>query len=196
MTQPTDENSWGLFLESWELFADSIYAGTLAGGLLGFLGVYIVIRRMVFLSAALSQTSSLGVALAYYAQLQFKMSKSLASPFMGATLTSLAVVVAFMVNQRRERIQQESLLGLFFLLGASGTLLVGTRIVQEIQDIQTLLFGTAVAVLREDLVSLGVLTVIVGGVHLWWRRGFTAVAMDSGDARVRKLPVGLLEILL
>ena len=61
------ETSLQGFLDGWELFADATLTGTIAGAILGFLGVYVVLRRMVFLTAALSQVAGLGVVLAFYA---------------------------------------------------------------------------------------------------------------------------------
>ena len=58
-----------LFWESWDYFREATVAGTIGGLMLGFLGGYIVLRKMVFLSAALSQASGLGVAYAFYLQI-------------------------------------------------------------------------------------------------------------------------------
>ena len=43
------------------IWRDPLVASVLAGALLGFLGVYVVLRRVVFVSAALTQLSTLGV---------------------------------------------------------------------------------------------------------------------------------------
>ena len=50
------------FLDGWDVFRDPVLASFVAGATLGLLGVYIVLRRMVFVSAALSQAAGLGVA--------------------------------------------------------------------------------------------------------------------------------------
>lgn len=184
------------FLDAWPLFGDSVVAGTIAGAVLGFLGVYIVLRRMVFLSAALSQTAGLGVTLAFWVQIHLGVSAAIASPSVGATLLGFVVITLLLTDRTPESDRRDAYLGLAFLLGSSGTLIVGTQIVQEIQDIETLLFGTAVAVLPEDFTQLLVVCGVITALHLWWRRGFVAVAMDRTDAKVRGLPVGILEVAL
>ncbi len=181
-----------LFFESWELFGDSVYAGVIAGALLGFLGVYIVVRRMVFLSAALSQTAGFGVTLAFLAQASLGASVLL-SPTLGATAASLVAVFILMNDRVAQTGQRDAILGLTFLVGSAGTLAVGTRIVQEIQDVQSLLFGTAVAVVPADLAELAMVGLLLGVVHLIWQRGFTTVALDREDAMVRGLPVRAIE---
>jgi zinc transport system permease protein len=184
------------FIDAWPLFRESVLSGTIAGAVLGLLGVYIVLRRMVFLSAALSQTAGLGVTLAFWAQIHLGIGATLASPSIGATLLALLVIALLLTDRTPESDRRDAYLGLAFLLGSSGTLIVGTQIVQEIQDIETLLFGTAVAVLPEDFTQLVVVSVVLAVLHLWWRRGFVAVAMDRTDAMVRGLPVRVLEIAL
>jgi zinc transport system permease protein len=180
------------FFEAWELFADAVWAGVLAGGLLGALGVYVVLRRMVFLSAALSQAAGLGVTLAFYAQIHLGVGAALASPSLGALLATL-FAVGVLARRAEGGAGREGALGAVFLVGSAGTLLVGTRIVQELQDVSALLFGTAVAVLPEDLRELAVTAAVVGALHVWWWRGFAAVTLDAEGARVRGLPTRALE---
>jgi len=184
------------FFDSWALFRDSVLAGTVAGAMLGMLGVYIVLRRMVFLSAALSQTAGFGVTLAFYAQIHLGIPALVASPSLGAIVLTLGVVALLMLDRTHESGRRDAFLGLAFLLGSAGALLVGTRIVQEIHDIETLLFGTAVAVIPEDFVALLVVAALIFALHILWRRGFTAVAIDPVDAQVRGLPVRIIEITL
>ena len=54
------------FFAAWELFSGAVWSSVLVGMTLGLLGVYIVLGRMVFLTAALSQVAGLGVAATYY----------------------------------------------------------------------------------------------------------------------------------
>jgi ABC-type Mn2+/Zn2+ transport system permease subunit len=52
------------FVDSWVLFHHAYLAGWLIAALLGLLGVVVVIRDQIFLGAAVSQASVLGIALA------------------------------------------------------------------------------------------------------------------------------------
>lgn len=187
-------SSWTTFWESWPLFADSVLAGTIAGAVLGFVGVYIVLRKMVFLSAALSQVAGFGVTLAFLAQISLGVSALFLSPSIGAMLASFAVVLLLMSRRAADDRGRDAFLGIAFLVGSAGTLMVGTRIVQELQDVESLLFGTAVAVLPEDFTELAVIAGLVALLHIWWRRGFTAISIDKIDAHVRGLPVKTLEL--
>src|SRR5436190_5537987 len=62
MSGPTFQDFW----DNIALFRDAIVVGGLAGVLLGFLGVHVVLRRMVFASSAIAQAAALGVALSFW----------------------------------------------------------------------------------------------------------------------------------
>lgn len=185
-----------LFLSSWALFREPTLAGVLAGALLGYLGVFIVLRRMVFVSAALSQSAGLGVTLAFFAQLALDVSEGSALPLVGAVALTLLAALALGLNERRQRVRTESLLGAIYLVGAAGSLALGTRVPQEAHDIESLLFGSAVALLPGAFVTLTSVVSVLFLLHLWLRRGFTQASFDRDGALVRGLPVRLLETLL
>lgn len=184
------------FFQAWELFRDPALAGALAGGLLGALGVYVVVRRMVFLSAALAQSAGLGVAAAWYAQIHLGISGRWATPTVGAGAASALAAALMTVGQTGLRARRDGVLGGVYLVGAAGTLVIGTKIVQEVQDIESILFGSAVAVAPEDLAMLMWLAGSLGIVHVLGIRGFAQYAIDETGARVRGLPVTLLAVLL
>jgi zinc transport system permease protein len=187
-------NSLSGFFEAWPLFADAVVAGTVAGALLGWLGVYVVLRRMVFMSAALSQSAGLGVAFAFFVALHLGGQE--AWPTLWSLLFTGGAALILLVDPRRLRISRDAILGALFLGGAAGTLAVGTRITAELHDIESLLFGSAVAVLPEDRWALTYTTLIILALHLWWIRGFVQSSVDRDGAAVRGLPVAALDAVL
>lgn len=190
-----DTPSWSLLIDSWELFRDPILVGAMAGAALGYLGVFIVLRRMIFVSAALSQAAGLGVGLAFLAQIHWGLSAVAADPLLWAVALTLLATWALSWNGGR-LITREGLLALFYLVGGSGALLVGTRISQEAHDIQAILFGTGVLVGPSDtawVLGVGGLVLLV---QLWWRRGLLFASLDPEGARVRGLPTRLLDACL
>jgi zinc transport system permease protein len=184
------------FFEAWELFRDPVLAGVIAGATLGYLGVYIVLRRMVFVSAALSQSAGLGVAAAFYAQIALGATGALGDPLVGAVVLTIATMMLLLRQSGERWMSRESVLGAVYLVGSAGTLLVGTKIQQEAHDIETILFGAAVLVTPEDLQKLE----IVGGAALLLQvalgRGFRFVSFDPDGARIRGLPVRSLDVTL
>ena len=54
------------FWEARFLWQEPMLAAIIGGGVLGYLGFFVLLRRIAFMSAALSQVSGLGVAVAFW----------------------------------------------------------------------------------------------------------------------------------
>lgn len=180
------------FWEAWDYFAPGVTAAMIVGATLGLLGVYIVLRRMVFLSAAIGQTASLGVVLSlFFGALGVAMPPPTVMAMILALVGTLAVARA-----TRSMVLRDGLLGAMFLVGAAGTILLGSRLAQEMHEIEALLHGVGVAVLPEDLAVVAWVGAAVGLVHLFGWRAFGAVAFDPIGAAVRGVPVRVTELVL
>lgn len=188
-THPT----WQEFVSGWQLdiYRDPIYCGVLAGLLLGYLGVFVVLRRMVFVTAAVSQAAGLGVALAFWFDMTFSFA---ISPLAGAVATALACSAIFALPLERLPISRESLLGVVYLMAWSGAVMLGDRIAQESHDIAAILFGTAVLVQPSDMHALIAVSAVTAVVHLGWQRGIVFAIFDPEGARVQGVPARLVEL--
>jgi zinc transport system permease protein len=185
--------TWADFVAGWELFRDPLLCAAIAGAVLGFLSVYIVLRRMVFVSAAVTQGAGLGVALAFYAGIHLGWAFD---PIYSAVAVSLAVAAVLVPDPRPIGLSRESVLGLMFAFTGGAAVLVGARITQEAHNIQAVLFGTGVQVLPEDLRNVTIAGAAVLLLHLWWFRGLSFASFDPIAARVQGLPVRLLDTVL
>lgn len=185
--------SWSELVDGWDLFADAIYAAGIAGAVLGFLSVYVVLRRMVFVSAAITQGAGLGVALAFFGAIHLGTS---VGPHAGATVIALAIAAVVARDWSSIGLTREMVLGLLFALTSGLAVIVGSRIAQEAHDVQAILFGTAVLVDPADLRALIAVAVPVMALQLWWYRGFTFASFDPLTARVHRVPVALLDLVL
>jgi zinc transport system permease protein len=160
---------------------------------LGFLSVYVVLRRMVFVSAAVTQSAGLGVALAFYAEIHLGLH---VEPMVGATVLSLVATLLLMMEPSRLRLTRESMLGLAYAFTGGAAVLVGDRIAQEAHDIQGILFGTAVLVTPQQLYTVAGVGAAILLIHLWWYRGLTFASFDRIGATVQGLPVRVLDAAL
>ncbi|QSQ27421.1 metal ABC transporter permease [Pyxidicoccus parkwayensis] len=189
-TMLAEPSKWQEFMAGFELFRDPLLCALIAGGVLGFLSVYVVLRRMVFVSAAVAQSAGLGVALAFFAGIHLGFH---VEPVLGATALALAATLLLMTEPTKLKLTRESLLGLAYALSGGAAILVGDRIAQEAHDIQGILFGTAVLVTPEQLHTVAIAGALVMVIHLWWFRGITFASFDRIGAHVQGLPVRLLD---
>jgi zinc transport system permease protein len=185
--------TWAALWQGWELFRDPILCAGAAGLVLGFLGVYITLRRMVFVSAAVTQSAGLGVALAFYGDIHLALH---IDPALGAVALALLATLVFSFDPEPARLSRDSLLGFAFALTGGASLLVGDRIAQEAHDIQAILFGSAVLVRPIDLWLVAGVGLAVLLLHLWWYRGLTFALFDGEAARVQGVPTRFLQIVL
>lgn len=190
-TTPT----WDEFTHGWQLgiYRDPVVCGVLAGAVLAVLGVFVVLRRAVFVTAAVSQAAALGVATAFLIDIRFHTKLP---PVLGALVFALLATAALTSRMQRVRLPGETVVGLIYLVCSAGAVLVGDRIAQESHDIAGILFGTAVMVRPEDLAlvgGVGLFTLVVIAIAF---RGLLFVGFDPEGASVHGLPVRLLELLL
>lgn len=219
MQQPLDQpatSSWDDFVFGWQegIYQNPIIWAAVIGAVLGFLSGYIVMRRMVFVSAAVTQAAALGVALAFWLPIIGGVSLfgliaiddsvhllwgTIELPFgptAGGVILSLAAAALLSIEPRRTGISREMMLGMVYAFAGGATILIGSRIRQEAHDIQSILFGPSVLIAEVDLDRVLVAGAVVMLVHLWWFRGLVFASFDPIAARVQRLPVRLLELVL
>jgi zinc transport system permease protein len=190
---PSGAPTWSDLIDAWELFRDPILCAVVAGAVLGFLSVYIFLRRMVFVSAAVTQSAALGVALAFYAEIHLATH---VEPSLCAAALALFATLVLLIDPTRFHMSREGLLGLVFAGTGGAAVLIGDRISQEAHQIDAILFGTAVLVRDLDLYVIVTMAIVITVVHLWWLRGMSFAAFDEVAARVQGLPVRFLQAVL
>jgi zinc transport system permease protein len=170
----------------------------------GFLGIYVVLHRIVFVSAAMSEVSSLGVMIAFLlAQMEAVDTSQHTEDVLPLTFAAIftGLFAAAMAKHTTERIadrskSSEALIGSVYLLSAAGLLLVGDRVTRGAHDISNVLFGNAVVV---DGVHLGLLVAIgvpVLLLHIWLRKDVVFISFDPAMARTLGYPVTALRLFL
>jgi ABC-type Mn2+/Zn2+ transport system permease subunit len=193
-------------LSFWEarfLWEEPMLAAVLASAMLGYLGFFVVLRRIAFMSAALSQVSGLGVAVAFLVGsfagiMPHRETPLWLDPSLWALVFACAGAVAMALPARSRRVTPESAVALAYLGASAFVLLVlaSPRIAQEAHEIGDLLFGNAVVVRRKDLWHLGLAALLVLLVHGVLFRSFLFASFDRDTARVSGVPVRAMELVL
>ena len=185
------------------LFGPAIAAAFAAAALCGYLGLFVVLRRVSFVSAALGQISGLGVALGFLVGAvagvdPHQPTPLYLDPVVWALVLTGAAAALLAYVPRLQQIAPESVVALVYL-GATALVLIilaNPLIVQETHEIGDLLFGNAVAVRKEHLVELVVVAAVVLLSHLVLFKDLLLVSYDAEMAQALGLPVGKLELFL
>jgi zinc transport system permease protein len=185
--------TWSEFASGWQLgiYQDPVLCGILAGAVLGLLGVFVVLRRAVFVTAAISQSAGLGVVLAFALQIHGGVP---VPPVIGALALALAATSLLALRTQRSIFARERVVGFCYIGASAAAVLVGDRIAQEAHDVAAILFGAAVLVRPEDLWLVGIVATVAAVLVLVSYRGLVFAGFDPEGARVHGLPVGVIEL--
>ncbi len=188
-----EQPTWHDFVDNWTLYREPVLCGVTAGAVLGVLGVFVVLRRAVFVTAAVSQSAALGVALAFLLGIYFGVTPP---PVLCAFALALAATGVLAWRSPSTRLPREAIVGLLYVAASALAVLVGDRIAQEAEDITAILFGTAVLVRPQDFVAvLGVSGLVVVAIGMLYR-GLVFAGFDPEGARVQALPTARIELAL
>jgi zinc transport system permease protein len=193
-----DTFSFGEFAKSYFLWRDPMIVGAVSGAICGFLGVYIVLRRIIFVSAMLTQVSSFGVALAFYLQgfSALSLLGSLIDPFaLSLVMTALAALF-FSLKSSFFRISQEGIIGFGYLLASGIVVIISNQITRESHDIADILFGSAVVVDPKEVYIVPAVAFLSIIIHSVFFKDFVFVSFDPETARLFKYPVRMLNTIL
>ncbi len=152
------------FIESWDLFHNVYLTGWLIGLLLSLVGVVVVARDQIFLSAAVSQASTLGIALGLWVGNTFGSVQGLwlrADSFLSFMAVILAVIAALLTTRSdgKGRESAEAITGWVFLFSASLAILILAHSPHGLDEIHRLLSSSIIGATVGDVITFGVLLV-------------------------------------
>jgi ABC-type Mn2+/Zn2+ transport system permease subunit len=165
------------------LFREALYGALVIGLACSVLGVYVVLRRIVFVGAAIAQLSSAGIALAL-----FLAGTGVIGSFAGHT-TAFALAFALagamffgLGGGQRAGAPPDATIGVTYAVAAAaGILLISKAASGEAHDI--FLSGNILAITRTDTLVLLAVSVPVLLVHLLFYKEFLFVSFDRETAR-------------
>lgn len=184
------------------LLRDALYAAIVIGLLCPLVGVYLVLRRMIFLGVALPQVSASGIAFAFMAYSQLFQGHqhgesgerilALAGSI-GFTLFALLVLAAL---EGRGVHSAESRVGAAYALAASFTILFLATDPHGEAQMVNLLKGDMLSTTTESLITVAVTYSIVAAFVLKFRRQLLLVSFDRELAQVFRMRVAVWDTLL
>ena len=171
----------------YTFFQNALIGAFLASILCGFIGTYIVTRRLVFISGGITHASFGGIGIGVYAGF---------NPIFSAM--AFAILSAFGVQwiSRKKDVRKDSAIAMFWTLGMSVGIICCFLTPGFMPDLPSFLFGSILAIDRTDLWLLGGLTLIVSLLFMCLLRPIQNIAFDSTFARSQHLPVAAIEYVM
>jgi ABC-type Mn2+/Zn2+ transport system permease subunit len=182
------------FLSSWDLFHNSYLAGWLLALVLPLIGVVVVARDQIFLGAAVSQASLLGISCALRVG-SIGLGQAvpwLASDAFASTLAGAFGVVAALLTTRADAGRgdsHEAVTGLVFLLGGSASVLLLAHSPHGTEEIHRLLASTIIGATAEDVWLFAALLAATAAVLALRHRELVLLVIDPEMAEAVGLRV-------
>lgn len=170
-------------------FPYALYGSVMVGAICAFLGVYIVAKRVVFLGAALTQVSVLGLAVTFIPFLALPHT-------VGILLMTLGSVVILSRMLTGKKIPRDAVLGFVFVSSVTARILIMQKTPKvEVAEIESLLRGDILFVTPELFYLMLGTFVVAMAIHLLFFRQFTYISFDAETARTQGFNAGFWELL-
>jgi len=165
------------------LLRNSVYTGMLVGLACPLVGVYLVVRRLVFMGVALPQISSCGIAAAFALHTwhiipHLEESSESVLAIGGSTVFTVGAILIFSLLERRGRGSVEARLGTAYALAGAWSILLLVKNPFGEHGLLDRLKGEIIAVSNADLaLTAGTFGVVIIGLLLF-QKEFMLVSFD------------------
>jgi zinc transport system permease protein len=179
------------------LFRDALYGALVIAAACSVLGVYVVLRRIVFVGAALAQLSSAGIALAMFLAGLGIFTGLTAHPVALALIVTLAGALFFGMESGASRgpVPPDATIGVAYAVAAAvGILLIAKASHGEAHDL--FLQGNILSITPRDTLVLLAVSAPVLLVHAIFYKEFLFVSFDRETARTLGYRVGAWNLFL
>lgn len=153
--------------------------------LCGIVGNFVVLRGMAFIGDAVSHAVFPGLAVAFVLQ---------GNLILGGAVAGVLTALLIAVFTQHRRLREDSVIGVFFAAAFALGIVVVSRAPGYSGSLESFLFGSITGIPDEDVLTVGVGTVLVLGVLAALHKEFVAVSIDRDMARAAGLPVMWLDM--
>jgi zinc/manganese transport system permease protein len=166
----------------------------LLAGILVYLGIHVISRKVIFVDLALAQIAALGsvwgVLLGWDLQNDPWIVKAFALAF-----TFLGAAVFTSTRMRDERVPHEALIGITYAVALGATILASSHLAHGAEEVSELMAGSILWVRAPDILATAPVFAAVGAFHWIFRRQFFLVSLDPARAEAEGMSLRLWDFL-
>jgi ABC-type Mn2+/Zn2+ transport system permease subunit len=168
------------------VFPYALLSGLLIAVTCACLGVFVILKRVVFIGITLSEVAALGIALAMCWHLP---------PLLGASILTLAAVSLLALPYEMQRLPREAAMGLVFVLASSLSILVVAGSGMGLHEVRSLLYGDLILTSPTDLALMAAVMLPALAALLIFLRPVLYAFLDREAAKVMGIKVFRWELL-
>jgi len=148
-------------------------------GILGYFGLHVLLRRVIFVDLALAQIAALGTVVAFLVGFEPGSRETI---LFSLSATILGAAVFTLTRSRSERVPQEALIGITYVIASAAAILVADRAPEGAEHIKELLAGSILWVTWPTLLKDALVFAGVGVLHFALRKPLLRISEDPHGA--------------
>ena len=170
-------------LFGYQFVRNAFFASVFASIIAGFIGTYIVSRKIVFISDGITHASFGGIGIAYFLGL---------NPFLGAVVFGISSALGIEWVSSRSSVREDSAIAILWSLGMAVGIIFIFLTPGYAPNLMSFLFGSILNVTLFDVAMLAALAFGVAVIFLLFYRPILYAAFDPEFATAAGLPVKLI----
>ena len=171
----------------YEFFVRGLISATLVGGLCGFIGVYIVLRRMSYIGHGLSHAVFGGAVVSYVMSINF---------FVGASVWGFVSALLINMTTRKRMIGADAAIGIVTTASFAMGIALISRFRTFTRSFDAALFGNILGVTNGDLVAIVLVVILSAVIIIVGFKFFLFATFDSEVAGYYGVPTGWVDSML
>ena len=163
-------------------------------GILIYLGLHVIARKVIFVDLALAQIAALGAT--YSITLGYDPnSDSLMVALFSLAFTFVGAVAFAIARMRKEKVPQEAFIGIIYAAASAGAILVLSKSATGGEELKHMLVGDILLVSLPTVIYMALLFVSIGIFHLIFRKKFLAISLDPERAEASGMNIRLWDLI-
>jgi zinc transport system permease protein len=171
----------------YEFMRNALLAGLLAAVACGIVGVYVMVKKIVFISGGIAHASFGGIGLGYFLGI---------NPIIGALFFSLASGLAIGGVTRRTRLPEDTAIGILWAVGMALGVVFIALTPGYAPDLMSYLFGNILTVPFSDILLMLALDAVIIGIVVALYKEYHILSFDEEYGTAVGMPVEKLYLLL
>ncbi len=148
-------------------------------GIHAYFGIHVIERRVLFVDLAVAQFAALGAVVGF---VNGYHPGELGSTLYSMAFATLAAVLFALTRARDEKLPQEAIIGITFVVASAATILIADRAPEGAEHIKEMLSGSLLWVTWPTVIKDLIIYSAVGLFHWIFRRRFLLITEDPEEA--------------